>query len=172
LPVARLETVKLRQLFEPPPSIDADVIIKPDPNSLFNISLYDIVESPMYSTPDDLQSSPSVQQSTQPSSQQLYTKPTVVSDDHPSLSIHPSTPPSSSNQTVDQNNPQLPSLNEHVPQPVPTQSRLRKQPNPVRRGTQFHLRTTVQSILRQILNSPIVQPTRRRLGQETSRGVG
>ena len=93
----------------------------------------------------------------QPSSQPLYSEPTVVSDDHPSRSISLLTPPSSSNQAVDQDHPLLPSSNSNVPRQGPPQRRLRKQRHPVRRGKHLHPRTTIQPLLRKILENPIIQ---------------
>ena len=94
--VARLETVKLRQLFE-----QVDHLLQSTQTSSssqtpthFPIFHYPtIVESPVYSTPGDHQSNPTVQQASQHPSQPIYTELTVVSDDHPSRSISPSTPP-------------------------------------------------------------------------------
>jgi len=111
----------------------------------------------VYSTPNDHQSILPGQQVSQPSSQPLYSEPTVVSDDHPSRSISPSTPPSSSNQAVDQDHPPLPSSSSNIPQQAPPQIHLRKQRQPVHRRKQLLPRTTIQPLLRQILESPIIQ---------------
>ena len=158
--VVWLETEKLLQLFE-----QVDRLLQSTQTSssrqtptffaIFHSTT--IVESPVYSTPNDHQSSLSVQLVLQPSSQPLYSEPKVVSDDHPSRYIPPSTPPSSSNQAVDEDHPLQPSSNSKIPHQAPPQRRLRKQRQPVHRDKQLHPRTTVQPLLRQILESPIIQ---------------
>jgi hypothetical protein len=158
--VARLETLKLRQLFD---RIDRLIQSTQTSSSSQTPTLFPIfhsltiIDPPVYSTPNDHQSILSGQQVSQPSSQPLYSEPTVVSDDHPSRSISPSTPPSSSNQVVDQDHPPLPSSSSNIPQQAPPQIHLRKQRQPVHRRKQLLPRTTIQPLLRQILESPIIQ---------------
>ncbi len=158
--VARLETVKLRQLFE---RIDRLIQSTQTSSSSQTPTLFPIfhsttiVDPQVHSTPNEHQSRPSIQQVLQPSSQPLYSEPTVVSEDHSSRSISPSTPPSSSNQAVDQDHPPQPSSNSKIPHQAPPQKHLQKQRQPVRRRKQLVPRTNVQPLLRQILESSIIQ---------------
>jgi hypothetical protein len=126
--VARLETSKLRQLFD---RIDRLIQSTQTSSSSQTPTLFPIfhsktiIDPPVHSTPNDHQSSLFGLQVLQPSSQPIYSEPTVVNEDHPSRSISPSTPPSSSNQVVDQDHPPQPSSSSNIPHQAPPQIHLR-----------------------------------------------